>query len=366
MVGPREESRLQLRLAFCSNQLEIIDPVGGRRHNDRLDGNFGVSRGNWKQETDMDATSLHQRLRNLVRQRLISLRQAGVSDLLRVPHESVPQIGPAAKRSSSGPGIAEPRAADREGSSVQPETIEAADRAPHSAPTFRAKEPTVPADGPEGQTPSRPQEVASLFEDFPMRAEPWPADERTGALSRLCEQVATCRLCDELASTRTQTVFGVGTPTARLVFLGEAPGADEDRQGEPFVGRAGKLLTKIIEACTLSREEVYILNILKCRPPGNRNPSTVESSNCRQFLAGQIDILRPEFICCLGAVAAQNLLQTNTPIGRLRGRFFKYREAQVMATYHPAYLLRNPSAKRDTWEDMKMLMRAMDIRAPSS
>lgn len=179
-------------------------------------------------------------------------------------------------------------------------------------------------------------------------------------------EVAACRACDELAATRTQTVFGVGNPRARLCFLGEAPGADEDRQGEPFVGRAGQLLTKIIEACTLSRDDVYILNVLKCRPPGNRNPLPHEVSNCRGFLDRQLSLIRPEYICCLGAVAAQTLLQTDTPIGRMRGRFFDYHGIAVMCTYHPAYLLRNPAAKKDVWEDMKILMRKMGIELERS
>ncbi|MEX0937963.1 MAG: uracil-DNA glycosylase [Pirellulales bacterium] len=174
-------------------------------------------------------------------------------------------------------------------------------------------------------------------------------------------EVAACTQCAELSSTRTQTVFGVGNPTARLCFLGESPGADEDRQGEPFVGRAGQLLTKIIEACRMSRQDVYILNVLKCRPPGNRNPLPDEAANCRGFLNRQLDAIQPEFICCLGAVAARELLETTEPIGKLRGRFFDYRGIRVMCTYHPAYLLRNPAAKRDVWEDMQMLMKEMGV-----
>ena len=181
------------------------------------------------------------------------------------------------------------------------------------------------------------------------------------SLDMIRQEVAECRLCHELATTRTQTVFGVGNPQARLCFLGEAPGADEDQQGEPFVGRAGQLLTKIIEACTLSRADVYILNVLKCRPPGNRTPLPGEVSNCRGFLDRQLRLIRPEYICCLGAVAAQTLLQTDTPIGRMRGKFFDYQGIAVLCTYHPAYLLRNPAAKKDVWEDMKLLMRKMGI-----
>jgi len=186
-------------------------------------------------------------------------------------------------------------------------------------------------------------------------------DTAASSLSVLQGEVAACTRCEELATTRTQTVFGVGNPAARLCFLGEAPGADEDRQGEPFVGRAGKLLTKIIEACQLSRDEVYILNVLKCRPPGNRNPSPTEAGNCRGFLNRQLELISPEFICCLGTVAAQSLLDVTDTIGSMRGRFHEYRGIRVVCTYHPAYLLRNPPAKKQVWEDMKMLMGAMGI-----
>ena len=178
-------------------------------------------------------------------------------------------------------------------------------------------------------------------------------------LELLTAEVASCTLCGELASTRTQTVFGVGNPNARLCFLGEAPGADEDRLGEPFVGRAGQLLDKILAACNLKREEVYILNILKCRPPDNRNPTPQESQNCRRFFERQLQLISPEFICCLGAVAAQNLLATPMAIGRMRGKVLQYKGIKVVCTYHPAYLLRNPDAKKLTWDDMKLLMREM-------
>jgi uracil-DNA glycosylase len=171
--------------------------------------------------------------------------------------------------------------------------------------------------------------------------------------------VSACTRCGELASTRTQTVFGVGNPNARLCFLGEAPGADEDRLGEPFVGRAGQLLTKIIEACKLKREDVYILNMLKCRPPGNRNPLPTELTNCRGYLDRQLDLIKPEFICCCGAVASQNLLNTTVSIGKLRGKVHHYRGIKVVCTYHPAFLLRSPAFKKETWEDMKFLMREL-------
>jgi len=180
-------------------------------------------------------------------------------------------------------------------------------------------------------------------------------------LKVLEQQVASCTRCAELAQTRTQTVFGVGDPAAQLCFLGEAPGADEDRLGEPFVGRAGKLLTDIIEkGMRLRREDVYILNILKCRPPGNRNPLPTEAENCEPFLLQQFELIRPQFICCLGAVAAQNLLQTTTSIGKLRGRVHDWRGMGVVCTYHPAYLLRNPAAKVQAWEDIQLLMETID------
>jgi uracil-DNA glycosylase family 4 len=188
-----------------------------------------------------------------------------------------------------------------------------------------------------------------------------PAASAAPTLEILRSEVADCFACDELARTRTQTVFGVGNPNARLCFMGEAPGADEDRLGEPFVGRAGQLLDKMIEACTLSRGEVYILNVLKCRPPGNRNPTPDEARNCRGFLQRQLELIDPEYVCCLGAVAAQNFLQTDTPIGRLRGRVHEHAGRKVICTYHPAYLLRNPSAKKHAWDDLKLLMRELGI-----
>tara|TARA_B100000029_G_scaffold58899_1_gene53038 strand:- start:558 stop:1307 length:750 start_codon:yes stop_codon:yes gene_type:complete len=177
-----------------------------------------------------------------------------------------------------------------------------------------------------------------------------------GSLDQIAAQVAACQRCQELAGTRTQTVFGVGDPQARVLFIGEAPGADEDRLGEPFVGRAGKLLDKIIEAMGMRREEIYICNILKCRPPGNRNPSPEEAGNCREFLDAQLALVQPEYIVCWGSVAAKNLLDSTETIGRMRKQFFEYAGARVLCTYHPSYLLRNPSAKKDVWEDMQLLL----------
>jgi uracil-DNA glycosylase len=187
--------------------------------------------------------------------------------------------------------------------------------------------------------------------------EPAEPNERVApmiALRAIREELgADCSRCKLHTLGRTQVVFGVGNPDADLMFVGEAPGADEDIQGEPFVGRAGQLLTKIIEAISLKREDVYIANVIKCRPPGNRNPEPDEVEQCEPFLFRQIDTVKPKVIVALGKFAAQCLLRTNDPITRIRGREFKYRDAILIPTYHPAYLLRTPSAKREVWEDMK-------------
>lgn len=178
-------------------------------------------------------------------------------------------------------------------------------------------------------------------------------------LDTVREDLGDCRRCP-LADGRNQLVFGEGNPSADLMFVGEAPGRDEDLQGRPFVGRAGQLLTRIIEAIGLRREDVYIANILKCRPPGNRDPETGEVAACSPFLFRQIEAIQPRVVCALGAYAARTLLETERPISKLRGRFHEYRGRLLMPTYHPAYLLRNPGAKRPVWEDMQMVRDLLD------
>ena len=218
----------------------------------------------------------------------------------------------------------------------------------------RASQPSPPR--PQPDPDERPQPAA------PVPSMPTPAGgSPEQALDAIRQEVAVCRRCEPLACARRNTVFGSGPATARLCFFGEAPGADEDAAGLPFVGRAGQLLTKIIEACRLSRDEVYILNVLKCRPPDNRQPLPDEVANCREYFERQLRAISPGFICCLGTTAAQALLQTTEPIGRLRGRWFTYGSAQVICTYHPSYLLRNPGAKRHVWDDMKLLMARMGV-----
>lgn len=206
-------------------------------------------------------------------------------------------------------------------------------------------------------------EVAGQLDDINVAAH--PTSQATvgvsgGSLDALRAEVAACTRC-ELSRTRTQTVFGDGSSSARLVFVGEAPGADEDRQGVPFVGRAGQLLTDIIEkGMGLRRSDVFICNVLKCRPPGNRNPSYSEVEQCEPYLVRQLEALRPAVICALGKYAAQSLLKTDVPVGRLRGRWHFYHGIPLRVTYHPAYLLRSPGEKRKTWEDVQEIMKVLN------
>jgi uracil-DNA glycosylase family 4 len=202
-------------------------------------------------------------------------------------------------------------------------------------------------------------------QDFSWKLPVLDLTERESRFEKLKKQVAACKKCPELVAYRTRTVFGDGCLNPKVCFFGEAPGADEDKQGIPFVGRAGQLLDKIIEASQLRRpEDVYILNSLRCRPPNNRTPAPEEVENCRPFFEMQLEVLQPKYIVCLGAVAVRAILQTNVSIGSLRGKFHNYRGAKVLVTYHPAYLLRNPDAKKLVWEDMQILMKDMGNKPP--
>jgi uracil-DNA glycosylase family 4 len=243
-------------------------------------------------------------------------------------------------------------------------TAEASQQPVAQAPLMRPA-PPVPtvASTPPVSTPPTP----SLTSALPAQARtPMPKVKRDPKtisleLAKWAKTVSTCQRCQELAATRTQTVFGVGNPTARVMFIGEAPGADEDEKGEPFVGRAGQLLNKIIAACGWERSDLYICNILRCRPPGNRNPLPSEAANCREYLDAQIALVQPEYIVCWGTIAAQNLLGLTDPISRMRKKFFEYKNSRVLCTYHPSYLLRNPSAKKDVWEDLQILLVEMGV-----
>jgi DNA polymerase len=277
------------------------------------------------------------RLRRVATQALESLERAGVS--------SLPRPRPAAK------GRAKTAAAGNAAASA----ASTADLAKTANAANAAKQSPIVVQ------PITSRSVTSQSTQSEPVLSPAASTGKLEQLDVLRGEVAACTLCAELASTRTQTVFGVGNPNARLCFFGEAPGADEDRLGEPFVGRAGQLLDKIIEACHLRREDVYICNVLRCRPPGNRTPAPDEVTNCRQHFQRQLAIIRPEFVCCLGTVAAQALLESSETIGRLRKKFFERDGMRILCTYHPAYLLRNPAAKRDVWDDMKLLMAEMGV-----
>jgi uracil-DNA glycosylase family 4 len=281
--------------------------------------------------------------RRALLQRLRSLQSAGVLN--------VPRWALASKEIADGPRPSP--------SLVDDGATETSDRGVAVTETTNSTNPKVAT-----MNGSRTNQNKSLEGADVLAGEVLSRKDRIHELTVLSEEVAGCQQCSELAATRTQTVFGVGNPAARLCFFGEAPGADEDRLGEPFVGRAGDLLNKIIEACQMRREDVFIMNVLKCRPPSNRNPEPQEIENCRGFFERQFEVIRPEFICCLGAFAAKTLLDTTLAIGKLRGKFHRYRGIPVIATYHPAYLLRNPSAKKLVWEDMQLLMVEMGIELP--
>jgi DNA polymerase len=190
---------------------------------------------------------------------------------------------------------------------------------------------------------------------------PYTKSSSVVTLESVKKEAFLCTKCD-LCTTRTHVVFGSGNPKAKLMFVGEAPGMQEDLQGLPFVGRAGKLLTKIIESIGLERKDAYIANILKCRPPDNRNPLPTEILTCEEYLIKQIELIKPAVICTLGKFASQTLLRTQETISRLRGRFFDYRGSKLIPTFHPAYLLRNPNEKRPVWEDMKKIRKELKRR----
>jgi uracil-DNA glycosylase len=214
--------------------------------------------------------------------------------------------------------------------------------------TTVAPSPTVPAKAFAALTPAAP----SLFEAANKK--------RHETLLQIRDDLGDCTRC-KLHTTRNKIVFGDGSPQAQLVFVGEGPGADEDAQGLPFVGRAGKLLTQMIEAMGLQRRDVYICNVVKCRPPGNRQPEGDEVESCSPFLFRQLDSLKPKVIVCLGATAFQTLLQSNRSISHFRGQWLDFRGYKMLPTYHPAYLLRNPAAKADVWKDLQKVMAELGL-----
>jgi uracil-DNA glycosylase family 4 len=205
------------------------------------------------------------------------------------------------------------------------------------------------------------EDISSITPDMPktkIKADP------AAALRLIREDIGDCTRCVLHKQGRKQIVFGVGNPTAELMFIGEAPGADEDTKGEPFVGRAGQLLTNMIKAMGLRREDVYIANIIKCRPPGNRTPERDECETCSPFLFRQIEVIKPKVIVALGAVAAKTLLAVNSSMAELRGRWYDFRNTKLAVTYHPAFLLRDPRQKKETWKDLQMVMKQLGLAVP--
>jgi len=211
-------------------------------------------------------------------------------------------------------------------------------------------EATQPASMPQAATEQNPIVDLSVASTAPAAA-----DISSGSLTALAEKAATCRLCG-LAETRAQVVFGVGSSTADIVFIGEAPGRDEDMKGEPFVGRAGQLLDRMLSAVGMDRNQVYIMNTIKCRPPNNRDPKIDEVQACNLWFEQQLELLQPKMICLLGRVAAQTVLETDAPLGSLRGHWHNYQGIPVWVTYHPAYLLRSPTQKQKSWQDLQVLI----------
>jgi uracil-DNA glycosylase family 4 len=237
----------------------------------------------------------------------------------------------------------------------------------------RAAAPKAPAREQATSPAANAGSVLAADAAAPPRASPavpellsrYPGLEKTASLEELSAFIGDCKRC-KLAPLRTHLVFGVGNPHADLMFVGEAPGADEDARGEPFVGRAGQLLTDIIErGIGLSRADVYICNVIKCRPPDNRNPETDEVAACEPFLMRQIDLVRPRAIVALGTFAVQALLKVKTPISRLRGNWHEVRGVKLMPTFHPAYLLRSPGEKRWVWQDIQEVMKVLGIEIPA-
>lgn len=304
---------------------------------------------------------------------LENFQRCGVSRFGATPLEALPvemrsavtqlaadRLAAAAATTSPSPTRTALSAADAQSSSSGVVTRPAvAEAASNTGAVGRASQSRASLSPPQQQTGSQPGGKPVPLEG--LAAQPWSLpvlspEQRQESLEVLAGQARDCRLCSAIVSYRQQTVFGAGPVSPRVCFVGEAPGAEEDRSGQPFVGKAGQLLTKIITAMKLSRDQVYILNALKCRPPQNRTPLNEEIEHCRHFVESQLDLLQPEFIVCLGAVAVRSILQSELSIGRLRGKFHRYRGARVVVTYHPSYLLRNESAKRLVWDDMKMLM----------
>ena len=284
--------------------------------------------------------ALDPALRTALEERLRFYRDLGLTEFYRRPVEDGPEAAPELRASSA--------AAEK---AMEPEAASAENlpRPNFTQPSFNGEDSTIPARKPF----SAPPEIAAAV----------PAAERAAALKMIRDDIGDCTRC-ALHKGRNKIVFGDGSPTARLMFVGEGPGADEDAQGLPFVGKAGQLLNNMIAAMGLKREEVYIANVVKCRPPGNRTPEPDEANTCSPFLFRQIDVVRPQVLVALGATAATYLLGQRQPLAGLRGRVHAFRGSSLIVTYHPAYLLRDPRQKKEAWADLQIAMRELGLKAP--
>lgn len=279
------------------------------------------------------------------------LRDMGVHDFYRVGELVEAEVAApvvAAVRAISVPVVEAPRAPVRE-------TV------PAAAPLAAAPAPVFERDAPSETFMPKPVSFNQLAPLPELRV---AVPERAAALLAVREDIGDCTRCPLAYGGRRQIVFGNGDPAARLMFVGEGPGADEDATGEPFVGKAGQLLNNMIQAMGLQREQVYVANIVKCRPPANRTPEPVEANTCSQFLLRQIDLVQPQIIVALGATAAMYLLGVKQSLGSLRGSWFECRGAKLLVTYHPAFLLRDPRQKGEAWKDLQMVMVEMGLQAP--
>jgi uracil-DNA glycosylase len=286
------------------------------------------------------ARSLTPDVREALAERMRFYRDLGLTEFYRRPVEATDCVAPNTELGASGPL----HLGTWEGTTPQ-------EQAPSSTPTdIIGEEPAIPA----RKSFQAPPQIGAVVA---------PA-ERAAALQLIREDIGDCTRC-ALHKGRNKIVFADGSPTARLMFVGEGPGADEDAQGLPFVGRAGQLLNNMIAAMGLKREEVYIANVVKCRPPGNRTPEPDEANTCSPFLFRQIDVVRPQVLVALGATAATYLLGQRQPLAGLRGRVHAFRGSQLIVTYHPAFLLRDPRQKKEAWADLQIAMKELGLKPPA-
>ena len=300
------------------------------------------------------AGALDPALRTALAERLRFYRELGLTEFYRRPVDEalLAQLSSAQSAAEVQPAAAEPvesRQPHAAASSLSTSQERAVPEPASQQTDFTGEDPAISA----RKSISAPPQIGSLV----------APDDRSAALLQIVEEIGDCKRCP-LHAGRHSIVFGQGDPNARLLFVGEGPGADEDAQGLPFVGRAGQLLNNMITAMGLSREEVYICNVVKCRPPGNRTPEPDEANTCSPFLFQQIDVVRPQVIVALGATAATYLLGQRQPLAGLRGRVHAFRGSSLIVTYHPAYLLRDPRQKKEAWADLQIAMKELGLKTP--